>query len=144
MPNHRQHAVKGTRVMMDAPFMRKSKETRETGLPGISWECARTPKEFPGSDPREFFESPRSSLASLEAAAGMEEAGPALMPAPPCRPGENQGDAGGRGKEQASQQAACFRDREGAQIGGHDDYCWVVPHRQQRGRKAPSGERDAG
>src|SRR6266487_5689649 len=154
-PKSRQQSVKGKRVMMRSPFEKKQRKAEGIISQGSPRDFLKNPRELPQTSslglPRETFcpfkKLPGKAgnvLASLHPAAGMEEAGRALMPAPPRRPGKNQGDAGRRGKQEASQQMACFVDREWAQIGGHDRLGRVMLGRQQSSGRGPGSQRDAG
>ena len=57
-------------------------------------------------------------LASLQASFRVEEAGQALMPAPPRRPLHNQLEATGRREQQMCQQMTHFGNAQRQQIGG--------------------------
>src|SRR5712691_7539124 len=107
--------------MRDGPSVKQATQPEKQEVPGLSWESLGSPREFPGSTPWECFRTPGSLLASLEAVAGLEEAGQVLMPAPPRRPGQNQ-----------------------AKTGGHDRFGWVVSGLQQSGGGVAGGERDTG
>jgi len=104
---------------MDTPFMKKVSQQQKQEFRKRSWESVNSPREFLGSTPWEFPGTALSPLASLETVTGVADAGPVLMSASKSRPGQDKGGTGRRGKEQTSQEMACFRDREWTQIGGH-------------------------
>src|SRR6266536_1065524 len=131
------------------------RNAEQTVSQGTPWDSRGSPREFlslfswgiPQETPCFFQELPGKAdraLASLEATAGMEKSGQSLMGASPCRPGDDQENTGGRGKQEASEQMTCFRHREGAQIGGYDGFCWLLLPSQQRGGTAQSFQGDTG
>src|SRR5260370_22374766 len=112
-PSARQHAVKGTSVMIDAPFRKHSQRQDTRGVPGTAGSLPAVPGISLGSLPG----TAGSPLAGLEALAGMADARLLLMLAPPARPGQDQGRTAGRREQQACQQAARFGHRERTQLG---------------------------
>ena len=79
--------------------MKQGNQQEKHIFPGLSREYRESPSIFPGSVPREFFETPGSSLASFETVAAMADVGTVLMLASPRAPLEKiKGGLLGRGK----------------------------------------------